>query len=81
MNLTKNLILGFSVYFVLLSTNVFAHGERAQQAGLRMRAVNWFDIEVSQTDVKITTSLPSKVSLFHRCGGLIIWTPPKKQPI
>lgn len=31
----------------------FAHGERAQQAGLRMRTMNWFDINISPTDVKV----------------------------
>lgn len=31
----------------------FAHGERAQQAGLRMRTMNWFDVEISPTEVKV----------------------------
>lgn len=44
----------------LLSTNVFAHGERAQQAGLRMRATNWFDIEVSKTQVEINDIITVK---------------------
>lgn len=31
----------------------FSHGEKAQQAGLRMRTVNWIDLEVSADSVSV----------------------------
>ena len=31
----------------------FAHGERAQQAGLRMRTMNWFDVQISPVNVQV----------------------------
>jgi len=31
----------------------FAHGERAQQANLRMRTVNWYDIQVSPVNASV----------------------------
>lgn len=31
----------------------FAHGEKAQQAGLRMRTINWFDTEISPRSVAV----------------------------
>lgn len=53
MNLTKKFLLCFSVYLMFVSTQAVAHGERAQQAGLRMRATNWFDVEVSKTTAAV----------------------------
>lgn len=35
----------------------FAHGERAQQAGLRMRTVHWFDTAVSTTKLNVNDTL------------------------
>lgn len=35
---------------LLCGNEVFAHGERAQQAGTRMRSVNWYDVTISPTD-------------------------------
>jgi len=43
----------FSFYLIFVSTEIFAHGERAQQAGLRMRAMNWIDVEVSHNKVQV----------------------------
>ena len=60
MSLTKKIILSFTFYLALVSTDVFAHGERAQQAGLRMRATNWFDIEISKTEVEINDIITVK---------------------
>ncbi|MBL4865713.1 MAG: hypothetical protein JKY67_04980 [Pseudomonadales bacterium] len=43
------------VFFLCLfnSYEVSAHGERAQQPGLRMRTIQFFDFEIYPTDVKI----------------------------
>lgn len=38
---------------VTFSDAAFAHGERAQQAGLRTRTIQWFDTEVFPRDAKI----------------------------
>lgn len=37
----------------LYSDVVYAHGERAQQAGIRMRTMHWWDIEIHPRKVKI----------------------------
>ncbi|MGR8919868.1 MAG: bacterial ammonia monooxygenase, subunit AmoB [Gammaproteobacteria bacterium] len=37
----------------LVATLAVAHGERAQQAGTRMRTVNWYDVEMSPTRVNV----------------------------
>lgn len=57
------------------ATEVYAHGERAQQAGLRMRTVHWFDTKISTTklDVNQTVTLsgtfvPSKFWPEHMAG-------------
>ncbi len=42
-------LVGFQLY----SDVVFAHGERAQQAGIRMRTMYWWDVDVSPTKVKV----------------------------
>ncbi len=55
--LIQTLIAAFAIYLVALSTPVYSHGERAQQAGLRMRATNWFDLEVSKTEIKVNEEL------------------------
>lgn len=54
---------------------VYAHGERAQQAGLRMRTVHWFDTQIStaKLDVNETVTLtgtfvPSKYWPEHMAG-------------
>ena len=38
---------------VLMVSGAFAHGERAQLAGMRMRTVHWFDTQVSVTDLTV----------------------------
>ena len=38
-------------------TNALAHGERAQQANLRMRTVNWYDIEMSRSKLDVNEEL------------------------
>ncbi|MFT4562581.1 MAG: methane/ammonia monooxygenase subunit B [Gammaproteobacteria bacterium] len=42
---------------LVLGDGAFAHGERAQQANLRMRTVNWYDIEMSQTKLQVGDEL------------------------
>ena len=42
-----------TVLLATLWTEVAAHGERAQLAGMRMRTVHWFDMEVSHTNVTV----------------------------
>ena len=49
----RRLRLTFVVLLPLLACDVLAHGERAQQANLRMRTVNWYDVEVSTTAVNV----------------------------
>ena len=34
-------------------SSVMAHGERAQQANVRMRTINWYDVEISPAKVEI----------------------------
>ncbi|MGR8948378.1 MAG: bacterial ammonia monooxygenase, subunit AmoB [Gammaproteobacteria bacterium] len=38
---------------LMLSDPVFAHGERAQQANVRMRTINWYDVEISPAKVEV----------------------------
>jgi methane/ammonia monooxygenase subunit B len=38
---------------LLISSSALAHGERAQQANLRMRTINWYDIEMSQSKLAV----------------------------
>jgi methane/ammonia monooxygenase subunit B len=50
------------VFFCLIAPSFFcldtlAHGERAQQANLRMRTVNWYDIEMSRTKLDVNEEL------------------------
>ncbi|MFT4580930.1 MAG: methane/ammonia monooxygenase subunit B [Gammaproteobacteria bacterium] len=48
-----------AVFMLLLffSNGAIAHGERAQQANLRMRTVNWYDIEMSQLKLAVGEEL------------------------
>lgn len=39
--------------FQLFSSSVFAHGERAQQAGIRMRTIHWMDLDIQPRKVKV----------------------------
>lgn len=39
--------------FVLAHEQALAHGEKAQQAGLRMRTLNWFDLEIYPREAKV----------------------------
>ena len=43
-----------------LSVDVFAHGERAQQPGLRMRTIQFFDTEVFPINVKVNETITVK---------------------
>lgn len=49
-----------ALFLMLSSGQSFAHGERAQQAGLRMRTLNWFDLEMSNTEFKVNEMLVVK---------------------
>lgn len=72
----RSMIRGLSVLLALtVAGEVFAHGERAQQAGLRMRTVHWFDTQIStiKLDVNQTVTLsgtfvPSKFWPEHMAG-------------
>ena len=58
--MTKHWLISALCAALLLPVNAFAHGERAQQANLRMRTVNWYDIEMSQT--RLAVGEPLKIS-------------------
>ncbi len=58
-----------------VASEVYAHGERAQQAGLRMRTVHWFDtkwstekLNVNETLTITGTFVPSKFWPEHMAG-------------
>ena len=69
-------ILAAWILLSLFSVDIaYAHGERAQQAGLRMRTVHWFDTQISteKLDVNETvtitgTFVPSKYWPEHMAG-------------
>jgi len=44
---------GLILITLVLGGEAFAHGEKAQQAGLRMRTINWFDTEISPRSVAV----------------------------
>ncbi|MDY6943605.1 MAG: bacterial ammonia monooxygenase, subunit AmoB [Pseudomonadota bacterium] len=47
-------LLGLLIVLMQLPVaTVYAHGERAQQASLRMRTINWFDVDVYPREVKV----------------------------
>ncbi len=47
-----------ALFFTVLATDLaLAHGERAQQPGLRMRSVHWVDLEVFPKQLKVGESL------------------------
>ena len=48
------------LFTTVYSDLVLAHGERAQQAGLRMRTLNWLDLEIYPREVKIGDILTIK---------------------
>ena len=53
-----SLRLGLLVSLVFLSLvgpsdHALAHGERAQQANVRMRTINWYDVEISPAKVQV----------------------------
>lgn len=54
-NMRARFGLGFVVAWalVMFSGDLFAHGEKAQLASMRMRTVHWFDIEVTPTRAKV----------------------------
>lgn len=49
-----------SLTLVSFGEVAFAHGERAQQAGLRMRTLNWWDVEVSPKKVSVNEVITIK---------------------
>ncbi|HBC58678.1 MAG TPA: methane monooxygenase/ammonia monooxygenase subunit B [Gammaproteobacteria bacterium] len=44
----------------ILASNAYAHGEKAQQAGLRMRTLNWFDTEIYPREMSVNDNLTIK---------------------
>lgn len=46
-----------SILLLAVAGETFAHGERAQQAGLRMRTVHWFDTQITTTNLKVNETL------------------------
>lgn len=46
------IIIAFLI-FQLFSTVALAHGERAQQAGIRMKTVHWMDLDIQPRNVKV----------------------------
>jgi methane/ammonia monooxygenase subunit B len=61
--------IGALVLLTLSPMGVSAHGERAQQASTRMRAVNWYDIEMSPTQ----TSVGDEVTIRGRFRTSKYW--------
>lgn len=55
MNIPTHHMRTLATFLILLlsAPGVLAHGERAQQANLRMRTVNWYDIGLSQTKLAV----------------------------
>lgn len=45
--------VGLLTFLTAYSDVVLAHGERAQQAGLRMRTLHWLDLEISPKKVEV----------------------------
>ena len=52
----RHLIVAIFLVLVCLET-VWAHGERAQQAGTRMRTINWYDITYNTDQVRVGENL------------------------
>ncbi len=46
-------LLGVVVLLAVMSSEVFAHGERAQLASMRMRTMHWFDVKVEPLNAKV----------------------------
>lgn len=53
----NKLIYALICYILVFSTEVLAHGERAQQAGLRMRTFNWMDFNVTTTKLAVNEEI------------------------
>lgn len=45
---------------MVMTSEVLAHGERAQQPGLRMRTIHWFDTQVSTAALKVNETVVIK---------------------
>lgn len=45
--------MGVALLLAVMSGEVFAHGERAQLASMRMRTMHWFDIKVEPLNAKV----------------------------
>lgn len=46
-------LITFLLLNIVTCATVMAHGERAQQANVRMRTVNWYDVEITPSQVKV----------------------------
>ncbi|MEM7467338.1 MAG: bacterial ammonia monooxygenase, subunit AmoB [Pseudomonadota bacterium] len=52
--LLKFLLVTICLFVIGASSSlVFAHGERAQQANVRMRTINWYDVSISPNKLEI----------------------------
>ena len=62
MKIKKGMIHFSILLFALLMVHeeVLAHGEKAQQAGLRMRTLNWFDTEIYPRNIKVNDTVTVK---------------------
>lgn len=56
--------IGMLLALVTVSPSVFGHGERALEPFVRMRTIQWYDIEWSKTDVNVNDELTLK-GKFH----------------
>lgn len=59
-SLRTSVFIGAALFILMFSDFSFAHGERAQQAGLRMRATNWFDTEIFPRTLAVNENLTVK---------------------
>lgn len=50
-------VLAILMLVFMVDENAMAHGERAQQAGLRMRAVQWFDTKIEPTSLNVNETI------------------------
>lgn len=74
-NMIRRILAAWMLLSLFSVDIAYAHGERAQQAGLRMRTVHWFDTQISteKLDVNGTvtitgTFVPSKYWPEHMAG-------------
>jgi methane/ammonia monooxygenase subunit B len=48
-----NRLVALLLVLICLPLEVYAHGERAQQANTRMRTINWYDLDISPANVEV----------------------------